>query len=163
MTTTTIGTIGISVFSGILTSFLLALIVIIFKQSLIPWYQELIYNGIKLNGKWDGGTNTTNAKIEASIELNQHASNIEGVFLVETIYHDKQVKPYKNQYKISGTIVNNIVKIHYKTASSLRTGTGVGLFEITNGGNKLLGHIVHSEDSSGKSFYLKDFILKRSN
>ena len=122
---------------------------------------NLKYTGVRIDGKWEGGTTTPNNKIKASIQLTQKASEICGIFSAETINLKDPNTKYSNQYKITGSIMNNIIRINYGALSNQKTGMGVGQFEINKGGNSLCGQIIHSENSSDKSFYFKDFVLDR--
>src|SRR5687767_13636000 len=65
------------VVSGILTSFVLLLISAFFRSVAVPWYRQIIYNGIDINGEWySKRTNPSGNIEEIAMSIKQHADKV---------------------------------------------------------------------------------------
>ncbi len=150
--------------SGLLTSGLTFIFYKFYLGVLRPWYIDIQYRGIRLDGAWEGGKKDANSEIKCVFNLKQSGFDIEGVFTAETTYFNRTdgITNYSNQYKVKGHTKNNIVILSYEAVSQQRTGAGVFVFKITHGGKELEGQCIHSEDTSDV-FHMNRFTLKKSH
>ncbi len=149
------------IFSGLITTVLSVVFYKFYLKIIKPWYTDLLYKGIRLDGKWFGGVNKGTAEIKNTLNLIQKGSDICGTLFAETIHVGFPDKNYSNEYLIQGHIKNNIVLMTYEALSQQRTGVGVFVFSIKNGGREMKGEVIHSEDVS-TMWHLDDLVLKRS-
>ena len=148
--------------SGIIVSVLSYAFYRIWKDIIKPWYVRTIYKGIDVSGTWRGGFGDPNfEEIKTVFDIKQDAFDLSGVFFAETIRKNNFSENYSNQYKFLGQIKNNMIIINYEAISNKRTGVGTLMFQSSEGGNILSGHVIHSEDIKD-IWSVKTFKLKRN-
>lgn len=149
------------IISGLLTAFLTVVFYKFYLGIVQPWYIDLIYKGVRLDGEWRGGTHAEVSEIKTLLNLKQKGSALRGSLSAETIYPANPSDNYSNNYNIEGYVRNNIVVLNYEAVSQQRTGIGVFVFKVANGGKKMKGMTIHSEDVSNM-WHRDNFVLERS-
>lgn len=147
------------IISGIITSIIIFTFSILFKKILIPYYADMIYRGVRIEGTWNGVNKTPNSEIRVVCTIKQNSFDITGTFAVETTYSTG--KQYSNNYEIEGFINGNMLTLTYKASDRSRTGTGVLMFQILSGGKELRGKAIHSENGNGIGVF-DNFIFKKN-
>lgn len=151
---------GVNIFfgvlSGVLTSALIFLVRKIYLRVFLPWYEDRLYKGVQLDGKWEGETND----FKFLFELVQNGYRIKGLFGVE-VKSSKPEDQYENLYKIKGHISDNYVVLEYWTMSRKRTGLGSFLLRVQDGGKKLMGSVVFVEEGEMDVNNITELVLRR--
>lgn len=134
-------TIFIGVFTGILTAILIWTFVKLVKNVFIPWYQQTIYRGIDISGRWTSKHEYLgNVIVDQTIQLEQKGHKIKGTLI------SKNKIPSKGEditsFKIVGEIFDNYVDIEYKIEDTKYIGRGSFLLKVKDGGEKLIGGLV---------------------
>ena len=122
----------ISVFSGVLASTLIFLIVYTFKNSIIPWLRQITYRGIDISGSWYW-TNITNDS--AKLELTQYADKVKGIYTYVN-NNNGNIKIYT----VSGNIQDRFIQLSMKSADKKRLGVLSYISEVVGDGNELKGY-----------------------
>jgi hypothetical protein len=129
----------IGIVSGIITTALIYLAVLIFRKIVIPWYQEIVYKGIDVGGKW----RMSSAEIEGMdmfLNLAQHAHRLKGTLtLFRKNEMESQIDPIRT-YKIEGSISNRFIVATLSLIEKNRLGIGTLLFEVVGDGQRLKGN-----------------------
>src|ERR1039457_3383330 len=69
----------VGVISGIVTAACIQMLVILTNKVLLPWYRQLLYRGVNIQGKWEQKLDFNNGKTQLiTLELAQKAHNITG-------------------------------------------------------------------------------------
>ena len=129
----------LGIVSGILTSLLIYIIIIIFNKIIIPWYQKMIYIGIDISGEWVNTHTTPSGTVTNEIlYIKQKASKIECV----CTKHKKR-KNGKEEFstlKFSGEIEDSIIALIGKNIRKDILGKNTLLLKVVNGGKRLEGY-----------------------
>jgi len=149
------------ILSGLLTTIIYVFFYQIYEKITKPALINFLYKGVRLDGVWKGGRKSEVAEVKTLFNLKQSGFEIEGVLTAETIYIDSAQKDYSNQYKIKGQIKNNVAILNYEAISPQRTGVGVFVFQITQGGQEMSGQSIHSESTSEVA-HMGKFKVERS-
>lgn len=129
----------IGVLSGILTSALLYLGVVILNKIIIPWYQTRIYRGLDIEGNWKATKEEHPSKYEFHLRIKQAGHKISGKYLAKNIYPHKEAY---SDYTFIGFIKDNYILIQYETSNNKTIGLGAFLLQISNGGDSLVGPLL---------------------
>lgn len=123
--------------AGIITTITLALISIFFKKIIIPWYQDVIYKGVDLNGNWILQENYENG-ITYTCQLNlvQNAHKIYGhaSMMVINSSHD-----YNQLFDIEGETWEGYITLNMRSKNNKTLSFAAGLLRIENRGASLSG------------------------
>lgn len=130
-------TIFLSVLSGIITSSLIFLFVQLFRTVVIPWYQELTYQGVKVCGTWY--TKLNNGDQLITIELAQSANQLDGTATFST---NKQVNSHYEPLRVfllKGSVQDRFLSLSGAHRDRQRLGISSFLLEVIGDGRKLKG------------------------
>lgn len=151
----------IGVIAGILTSAFLFIGAKLFNSVVLPWYRELIYKGIDLDGTWISElTNEANdLLLRHEISLRQSAHDIEG----------ESVTTKKNPAE-SATVIQDIrghtwegyVVLTLMPKDRKRTSYGIAFLKVCNIGRSLEGYLVY-RDGIGDNAVSMPVRFERSN
>ncbi|ELB2885884.1 hypothetical protein QNE71_004574 [Vibrio alginolyticus] len=123
--------------AGIVTTIVLAVISLVFKKGLIPWYQEIIYKGVDLKGNWllretyeDGVTYT------CQLNLTQKAHKISGnaSMTVMNSGHD-----YNQIFDIEGETWEGYLTLNMRSKNNTTLSFVAGLLKVEERGASLSG------------------------
>ncbi len=133
---TTSESIIIGVLSGILTSFIIYLAVIVLQKLVLPWYQSLIYKGADISGNWEclGATKGQ----DAHFTINQKANAISGI----ATYVSREAKADYDKtrvFTIKGEIRDRFITFSIQHADRRRLGASVFLLQVVKDGTSLVG------------------------
>ncbi len=130
----------IGVISGLITSIVLSLIIELFTKVFKPWYQDMVYQGVRIDGIWSTQkTFKENQVIQNElIELKQHAYKISGIKTITKRFEQEDKIEIKT-FKISGHICDRFVHISAKNTDDKKIGITNCLYEVCNGGGAMTG------------------------
>lgn len=133
------GSIFLGVISGVLTSFVIWVAFKIFSKMVLPWYQSIIYQGLKISGTWIGlyTENTSLSTIDDPdylIYINQKGHFVEG-----SIIRNKNPNGERStkEFIFSGLFRDGNLVITYKPKDDARLGLGAYVMMLTDDGRKL--------------------------
>ena len=136
------GSIIIGVISGITTSTLVYIIVLVFNRIVIPWYQDLIYKGVDISGEWKSEIDygilgpPFGAKGLFVLKLNQKAHSVKGS-ATGIVKRDGQETV--TTYNVEGEIGDRILHLTLKCSDKQRLGIYTELLEVSGHGNVMQG------------------------
>ena len=166
----------LNVFLGILSGVFTATILLVagkyYRRLFIPWYENRLYKGVVLDGKWEGtrtrfsGSENTKEKkildkLEILLELTQSGYKICGLFRAKSTFSQGEI--YENLYNITGRISDNYVVLEYIPLSRKRTGLGTFVLHVKNGGRRMEGSISFVEEGEMEVTSLEGAILNRKD
>lgn len=130
----------LGVASGALTSGLLLLLSVFFRDSVLPWYRQISYKGIDISGEWVSTKENPSGNIqESSMVLNQKANKLKCVMTIFQQSKDSEERIIKT-FRLSGRIEDRIVVLSGKNTNPKELGFHSELLELTGGGNVLEGY-----------------------
>ena len=131
-------TIMIGVFSGLLASIAFLLLSKFINLILIPWYQNIIYNGTNVEGTWKTTKTFSNgSKQETILFIKQNATLISAsVTVVKT--NQGEVTIIKN-FKFKGILKERFLCISGQNIDNKQIGFVSSLLEVKSGGKELEG------------------------
>ena len=132
-------TIVLGVVSGILTTATLYLISLLFRNHVIPWYQNITYKGVDISGTWvyevkNNGEN----KAKFEMTLNQKSHNLTGdATIIQGT--DLQAPSTITNLKVNGGIWEGYITINMQSKDRTRLSYSTSLLRVLNGGLTLKG------------------------
>lgn len=157
-----------SIILGIISGFIASLLATIFiwffysffEKVILVNYQILNYKGPILNGTWQNSALVRDGRrTEATMVLRQKGTKILGEMVMQNI--NKDVK-FTLIYSMSGQVIGNIVHLFGNPTDRKNVGFTTGLFQITEGGNKLIGGAIGQDNFDSNVFNLENIEWKRS-
>jgi len=166
--------IWIGVLSGVLTSVFLALVYLAKEKWFDPWLENRLYKGVILEGTWvsHGSSkhecpackDSSKHELDFQLDLRQSGYKIKGIFCATScLSRGKEKDNYSNIYNVSGHIQDNYVTLEYNPLSRKRTGQGVFLMEVKNGGKNLMGDITFLSEDKMEIATLPEVVLFRNS
>lgn len=144
----------IGVVSGLITGFCALTLSQIFRKIVRPWYESLIYDGIKIEGTWHIEFTDPTHNRNVTFELNQKANTLTGIS-THVLKDEKKSGDKIRTYQLSGRIRNRFIDLSGRSIDRTRVGVLTMLFEIIGDGQKMHGYITgySTLDSELKSLY----------
>jgi len=143
------GAIVWGVVAGVITSAVLLLCSQIFQNLLLPWYQNLIYNGVDLRGKWvSQKTFAGEITYHYTLILEQSAHNLSGSMSI--VKMNSQAGPpgghmgdYVQGFKASGVTWEGFVTVNMTSDDRRSLSFVTTLLQVRNRGQALVGHMAY--------------------
>lgn len=128
----------VGVVSGVFTAAFLYLLSLLIKNHFIPWFQQVTYKGVDVNGSWSSKVEV--AGIHGNMEMNifQHGHNLEGDL---TIVQGKDIENPSNvtNLTLKGNIWEGFVTLNHQSKDRSRLSCSTSLLQVLNGGIRLKG------------------------
>ena len=135
---TTSESIIIGVVSGLLSSFLLFLLGKFIRTVLIPWYQNLIYNGTNIEGNWvSTAVFPTGTQQDSTVIIKQNATKITATVTAIKSKNGQNIQI--KTFALNGFIKERFVHLHGQNIDNKQIGILSMLWEVTAEGNRLEG------------------------
>lgn len=129
-------TIVLGIVSGIVTTVLLYILGVLFSKIIIPWYQQIIYQGVDLNGEWQF-EDTLNDSVERfKLSLTQNANNVSGHLLYIRIKDDENREV---NYSFIGNVWEGYLTLNMKSKDRRVIAYSTCLLKVERGGHELRG------------------------
>ncbi|MFA7000477.1 MAG: hypothetical protein WC241_05225 [Candidatus Paceibacterota bacterium] len=142
----------VGIISGILTTVIIYTIVSIFKRILLPWYQELIYRGLDINGEWREKQVLANGiVIENVINLKQKGHKLSGTVTVIKKFPKKEDSEIKI-FDIKGNFYDRLVSASCKNSDRKSIGCYNILLEVMHGGKEMVGSFAWYDVGTNRIF-----------
>ena len=138
---TEIETIVLGVVSGILTTSVLYLIGLVFKNHIIPWYQGVTYKGVDINGTWVANLEVDNIKAKLEMTIRQRAHFLRGD---TTLIQGKDLNKPSSivNMEMKGGVWEGFVTLNMQSKDRSRLSYSTSLLQVVNGGAALKGSYV---------------------
>lgn len=138
-----------SIFSGIisavLVTFMYWLTKFLWVKQLRPFWENLLYSDIRINGTWIAQLTTpVVAEYKEEVTVNQTGHKIDGTIIC-TVGPDLGRK-----YKFSGTFRNSMLSAFFWVENSTTLDTGSFSLRIENNGSRLAGFTTYYFDDDHK-------------
>lgn len=146
------GSIIIGVISGIITSAVIWFFVNLFKTKVLPWYQSITYQGVKINGDWIGfyqhskSTNIDEDDPHYNIHINQKGHQIYGEM---TRSKNQDGTRDSKTFVFNGLFKDGNLVFSYKPKDSTRLGLGSYVLKLKDDGKKLHGRSLYITSDNG--------------
>lgn len=128
-----------SIGAGIAAGMLLQALAAIFKQIILPWYQQVTFNGVDICGHWYYESVTPSGmKIFGNIQVAQHADQL-NVSITKSQSREGSDTIEIKTYKLSGSLRDRLVILGGNNINPKQLGRQVYLLEVVNGGMSLTG------------------------
>jgi hypothetical protein len=112
----------IGVVTGIITTSILFILKIIFEKIILPWYHQILYEGIIVDGKWSTADGTI------LLKLSQKAHKITGNLINQ-----------ESNYTISGTIWEGYLRLNSESTDKTKLSYLNMLVKVSGTGKKMIG------------------------
>jgi hypothetical protein len=137
------------VVAGIATSAALLILSQLFNNVVIPWYQELVFKGIDLRGKWIAQkTYPSGISYHYSLLLKQNAHNVRGSMTISKM--NSQPGPpggflgdYVQSFEVTGTTWEGFLTINMTSDDRRSLAFATSLLQVRNRGQALVGHMAY--------------------
>lgn len=126
----------LGIFSGILTSALLFALNRLFLEVVVPWYQQLIYEGVDLRDLWIYDYPKNDGVGKFRLKLEQKAHNLSGQLTYTSVEKDTESVI---SYLVSGTVWEGYVTLNLKSSDRRRIAFAATLLKVERGGQELKG------------------------
>ena len=131
----------LGIVSGLLTTFLIWLLTVIWRSKIVPWYEARVYQGIHIQGAWslehDKDAEDPWAHSE-SLTLVQTAHRISGAATLSSL-EDPERPP--SSLTVDGGISDRIVSLSLNSPLKDRLSYSVLLLEVVGDGTILSGEV----------------------
>ncbi len=151
--------IGIS--SSLIATFLFLLLNKIFRTIVIPWYQDINYQGARVDGHWEYERSFENSTFIFTFDLEQKASMISGRHT--HIKKDNNQKDSILNYKVNGFVRDGYVAVHILPLAKDAMDYQSGMFRLYHKDDHLImeGIVVFTDTSHGKLGKLENIIFEK--
>lgn len=137
------------VIAGIITSAALFMLTQLFHKVVIPWYQELVFKGIDLRGKWVAQKQYPNGILyHYTLVLKQKAHNIRGSMTISKM--NSQPGPsgghlgdYVQGFEVNGTTWEGFLTLNMASDDRRSLSFATSLLQVRNRGQTLVGHMAY--------------------
>ena len=146
---TVAGAIIWGVVAGILTSAVLLVVSRLVEKVVIPWYQDLVYKGIDLRGKWLAQeTYSSGISYHYSLLLKQNAHNVRGSMTISKMNSQPgapggQLGDYVQSFTVRGTTWEGFLTINMTSDDRRSLSFATSLLQVRNRGQALVGHMAY--------------------
>lgn len=150
----------IGIVSGVLASIIFQALGVFFIKVIVPWYQSKVFEGIDIQGRWEGKQVRANGTYTFALDIVQVGHTITGNYSTVDTYPNETKS---RQFILKGSIVNNTVVLTYESANKRRYGAGTFLLAIHDGGNELKGTVTFLKTTIGAIGTDADLTLRRAS
>lgn len=130
--------------AGLVATFLTVVFSSLWKNVIEPWYEERVYQGIRIEGRWESTVTIDNDRQVTMWNISQVAHKI-SVHFVAIEGRNKN-----NHYKGRGEIHNLSVTVIYAKNQRYTLDKGCLLLKVTQDGSAMKGYILHEDNLSGE-------------
>jgi hypothetical protein len=128
------------VVAGILTSAFLWLSAVLISKAIIPWYQQVVYRGIDLSGRWEQTFEREGAQYRLDTSLQQSAHLLKGT---TTKSKSRTDDDYVHAFTVSGSTWDGFVLLNLESSDRSSLSFGTALLKIYETGERLKGYLVY--------------------
>lgn len=130
----------LSVLSGVLSAAVVAFIVIFIKRVIIPWFQTITYDGVRVVGEWHCIDPSMSQEIV--LNLKQRSINLEGTATFVWDHEETDdVRTYEviRSFNVRGIVRDRFVQLTLSNSNPDRFGMCCYLLEVCGDGRAMKG------------------------
>ena len=154
----------IGVVAGLLTASVLLVLKSLFINSLIPWYRQVMFNGLNLSGSWHSAGSTQ----KMLLEIKQSCEKLSGkatVHLVKENFHESVRDDLHlddiRTFDVVGEVSERFVSLRLRHTDTTRIGIVTFLLQVDGDGTRLSGQgcwytPLVSQIASGERIFYRD-------
>lgn len=128
----------LGIVAGVLTSSLLAVLGVLVTRVVLPWYRDLVYRGIDLEGDWRSQIQEHGANYIYQLSLQQRAHDLSGTATITKFGAGPE--DYQDVFAITGFTWEGYVSLTLRSISRKRLSFANALLRTENRGGRLVGH-----------------------
>lgn len=132
--------------SGVVSAFVVWVVISLFRNTILPWYRQYVYKGVEIEGEWiysseqKSVTNTFKLNIEKQL-----GHELSGWFSQD--YKDGSELRH-GRYKFNGEVVDGFVVLSLFPSNRNKSTFGTIHVQIKGSGNKLEGVFTYKNTQS---------------
>ncbi len=134
----TLQAVVIGIVTGILTTVLLFFVKQFIQKIAIPWYQELIYQGVDLNGTWKNEYGGEEKRNKFKLILDQSAHKLKGSLLLTQIEKGKESS---GEFSVEGYLWEGYATLNFRPKNRKTLSYAAALLKVCKGGMALQGYL----------------------
>ena len=144
------------VVAGIVTSAVLQILAQFFEKVALPWYQNKVYEGVDLRGKWIAQKTYSNGiSYHYSLVLKQSAHNLRGSMTISKMNSPPgpaggHLGDYVQTFHASGTTWEGFVTLNATSDDRRSLAFATTLLQVRNRGAALIGHMAYRSSQIDK-------------
>lgn len=123
-------------FSGVVATIFMWICGVIVYKVLVPWYQEKIYDGVSLAGRWTYECESNGANYTYQIDIEQSAHKIDGTAVITKSNSNDN---YIQDFKIQGDTWEGYLVLNMRSSTNICLSFVSALFKIEDRGAVLNG------------------------
>jgi hypothetical protein len=137
------------VVAGAITSTILLVVAKIFSKIILPWYQDLIYKGVDLQGKWVSQKTYPNGiTYHYTLTLRQNAHRLDGNMTISKMNSSQNpsagyLGDYVQAFTVSGTTWEGFVTLNMTSNDRRSLSFATSLLQVRDRGLSLIGHMAY--------------------
>lgn len=128
---------GESLISGVVSGLLVAVVVVIFrgvwKEILVPWFEERVYKDARIEGEWFSLYPKWSDRRQEAITLTRHGHAVAGTIVCTT------GKDEGERYDVTGSFRNMILPLVYETSDRQKTDRGTITLKLVGNARRFRG------------------------
>lgn len=128
----------LGVVAGVLTSLLLAVAGVLVKQVVVPWYRELVYRGVDLEGTWASKASAHGASYDYPLVLTQSGHELAGTATITKAMTGGT--GYRDAFRLSGYTWEGYVSLTLRSEDRRRLSFATALLRVEQRGGVLIGY-----------------------
>jgi hypothetical protein len=136
----------VGIVSGLVTGGLIYVVAVLWRQILVPWYHERVYNGIKVAGTWRLTPDEDFYQVE-TIELAQAADRLSGRLILQP---KEGQKAETRSLELTGSVRDGFVLFTCVSSMPGRLGFVAYLGQVCNDGSVLDGYAAYLDTGKSK-------------
>ena len=134
----------VGVVAGLVATFFVVVFSAMWKNAIEPWYEERIYKGVRIEGRWIARCRMGEEEQESiwNIAQTAHKIRVQGTTTLglNTGKH----------YEALGEIRNLVLTVTYREISQYTLDRGCVVLKLTRDGREMHGYIVHEDNHQGE-------------
>jgi hypothetical protein len=139
--TTIPGTVFWGVVAGVMTAHLIFLFGLLLSEVVRPWYQDLVYKGVDLRGRWVQEYESNGATYNFETLLEQNAHDLKGTTTITRFVGGKH--DYVQTFDVVGMTWEGFVMLNLRSKERKSLSFATGLFKVKERGKRLVGHLAY--------------------
>ena len=128
----------LGVVSGVCTAFLLFLVSRLVNNSFLPWYRQVMYKGVHLEGKWFSYSALLQKVV---LEINQQSDQISGKLTAILESDDDMGIDTVRTFDVIGNIKDRFITLNLYHTDKTRIGVATILLQVEGDGTFLNGKL----------------------
>ena len=137
-------TIAVGALTGLIVSGIVLTISQFVSKVVLPWYENMVYHDVKIEGQWNGKAHISGADVERVWAISRQGHNIKATVTSTSGPDIGQV------FKVMGSFKNLLMTATYVHSDPTNTARGTYTFKLLGDGHKFEGVIAYYSTSCEK-------------